>query len=187
MTCIVDCARKPARWVLPVLIIPEGVCQELTSQMNADHDKRFTYSIGKSFCHFELTSFMGVYAQTHATTLPPSNGAKPRSSAPQKARNARIKCVTRQRVEYLDEAGLECFVDLKECARNRVQDVKSWRVDGAREGDFRLVAKCRFLDHSPCFEFMNNRRTRFEFGSLEGAQALKSLLTKARWRVISEF
>lgn len=30
--------------------------------------------------------------------------------------NARIKCVTRQRVEYFDEAGQECFVDLKECA-----------------------------------------------------------------------
>ena len=35
--------------------------------------------------------------------------------------NARIKCVTRQRVEYLDEAGQECFVDLEECARNWVQ------------------------------------------------------------------
>jgi hypothetical protein len=103
--------------------------------------------------------------------------------------NARIKCVTRQRVEYLDEAGQECFVDLKECARNRVKHVESWRVeDGAREWDFRLVAKCRFLDDdSPCFEFMNDRRTRFVFGSLEGAKALKSLLAKARWRVLSEF
>lgn len=101
--------------------------------------------------------------------------------------NARIKCVTLQRVEYLDAAGQECFVDLKECARNRVQDVESWRIDGARKGDFRLVAKCGFLDDSPCIEFMNNRRTRFEFGSLEGAQELKSLLAKARWRVISAF
>jgi hypothetical protein len=102
--------------------------------------------------------------------------------------NARIKCATPLRVEYFDEAGQECFVDLKECARNRVQHVKSWRVeDGAREWDFRLVAKCSFQDDSPCFEFMNNRRTRFEFGFLEGARALKSLLAKARWRVISEF
>ena len=102
--------------------------------------------------------------------------------------NARIKCVTRQRLEYIDEAGQNCFVDLKECARNRVQHVKSWRVeDGARERDFRLVAKCSFQDDSPCFEFMNDRHTRFEFGSLEGAQALKSLLAKARWLVFSPF
>jgi hypothetical protein len=102
--------------------------------------------------------------------------------------NARIKCVTPQRVEYLDEAGQECFVDLKECARNRVKDVESWRVeDGARTGDYRTVAKSVLVDDSPCFEFMNDRHTRFEFGSLEGAQALKSLLAKARWRVISAF
>jgi len=102
--------------------------------------------------------------------------------------NARIKCVTPQRVGYFDEAGQECFVDLKECARNRVKDVESWRVeDGARERDFRLVAKYRFQDDSPCFEFMNDRHTRFEFGSLEGAQALKSLLAKARWLVLSPF
>jgi hypothetical protein len=66
--------------------------------------------------------------------------------------NACIKCVTPQRVEYLDEVGLGCFVDLKECARNRVQYVESWREDGAREWDFRLVAKCGFLDDSPCIE-----------------------------------
>ena len=102
--------------------------------------------------------------------------------------NARIKCVTPQRVGYFDEAGQECFVDLKECARNRVKDVESWRVeDGARERDFRLVAKYRFQDDSPCFEIMNDRHTRFEFGSLEGAQALKSLLAKARWLVLSPF
>lgn len=97
--------------------------------------------------------------------------------------NARIKSVTSQRVKYLNDAGLECFVDLKECARNRVQHVELWREDGARKGDYRVVAKSGFLDDSPWIEFMNNRRTGFEFGSLEGAQALKSLLAKARWRV----
>jgi hypothetical protein len=102
--------------------------------------------------------------------------------------NARITCVTPQRVEYFDEAGQQCFVDLKECARNRVQDVQSWRVeDGARERDFRTVAKCSFQDDSLYFEFMNDRHTRFEFGSLEGAQELKSRLVKARWLVLSPF
>jgi hypothetical protein len=102
--------------------------------------------------------------------------------------NARIKCVTRQRLEYIDEAGEESFVDLGECARNRVQHVESWRVeDGARTGDYRTVAKGVLVDDSPCIDFMNNRRTRFEFGPLEEAQALKSLLAKARWRVLSAF
>ena len=102
--------------------------------------------------------------------------------------NARIKCVTPQRVEYLDEAGQECFVDLKECARNRVKDVESWRVeDGARERDYRTVANGVLVDDSSCIDFMNNRRTRFEFGSLEGAKALKLQLAKARWRVLSAF
>ena len=86
-------------------------------------------------------------------------------------------------MKFLDEAGQECFVDLKECARNRVRYVESWREDGARTGDYRVVGKSGFLDDSPWIEFMNNRRTRFEFGSLEEAQALKSLFAKARWRV----
>jgi hypothetical protein len=99
--------------------------------------------------------------------------------------NAHIKSVTSQRVKYLDEAGQESFVDLKECARNRVQHVESWREDGARRGDYRVVAKWGFRDDSPCIEFMNNGRTRFEFGSLEGVRALVSLLAKASWRVLS--
>ena len=117
-----------------------------------------------------------------------SGGAQVNQIVPEVVRvgvgNARIKCVTPQRVEYFDETGQECFVDLNECARNRVQYVQSWRDDGPREWDFRLVAKCGFLDDSSCIEFMNNRRTRFESRSLEEAQALKSLLAKARWRVI---
>jgi hypothetical protein len=89
------------------------------------------------------------------------------------AGNARIKCVTPQRVEYFDETGQQCFVDLKECARNRVKDVQSWRVeDGARERDFRLVAKCSFQDDSPCFEFMNFRRSpNIEITAREGSLA----------------
>ena len=97
--------------------------------------------------------------------------------------NARIKRVTGQQVTYLEEAGQECFVDLQECARNRVEHVNSWRQDGARKYDFSMVAKWTFLDRSKCIEFTNNRRTRLEFGSLEGAQALESRLAKAGWRV----
>ncbi len=46
--------------------------------------------------------------------------------------NARIKCVTRQRVEYFDEAEQECFVDLDECASvlSQKYDYIVWRVFG---------------------------------------------------------
>ena len=83
------------------------------------------------------------------------------------AGNARIKCLTPQRVEYFDEAGQECTIELEECARNRVQYGQSWREDGPRRRDFRVVAKCGFVDDPPWIEFMNERRTRFEFWSLE--------------------
>lgn len=36
---------------------------------------------------------------------------------------ARILNVTLERVTYLDDAGEECFVDLEECVRNRVQSL----------------------------------------------------------------
>jgi hypothetical protein len=107
--------------------------------------------------------------------------------------NARIKCVTSHRVEYLDEAGQECFVDLDECDRNWVQ------LHNASEGDFvlltsedrgsaaawssrriRYVGLRGMLDDPPWIEFTNKRRTRLEFGSNEEAYALKGQLMKAR-------
>lgn len=102
--------------------------------------------------------------------------------------NARITCVTPQRVEYVDEAGKECFVDLDECSRNSVQS----RIED--EGDFvvmtsedrdaaaRYVA-LRDLLHDPAWiEFRNQRRTRFEFGSSNEARGLKLQLMRLRWR-----
>ena len=54
-----------------------------------------------------------------------SGGAQVNQMVPEIVRigvaNARITCVTSERVEYLDEAGQECFVDLEECNRNYVQ------------------------------------------------------------------
>jgi hypothetical protein len=95
--------------------------------------------------------------------------------------NARIKRVTpRDRVEYLDEAGQEFFVDLKECARNWVQ------LHNKDDGDLVLlttqdifdsydssfVAQRGLLDDPPWVEFTNKRRTRFEFGSYKEARSL---------------
>jgi hypothetical protein len=74
--------------------------------------------------------------------------------------NARIKCVTPQRVEYFDEAGQECFVDLEECARNWVQ---SRGADRGRK--YRYVAGRGMIEHPHWLEFTNKRRTRLGFQS----------------------
>ena len=87
--------------------------------------------------------------------------------------NGRIKCVTPQRVEYLDEAGQECFVDLEECNRNYVQlhnedegdFVLLTAEDGADAWYSRCVGERGLLDDPPWVEFTNKRRTRFEFQS----------------------
>jgi hypothetical protein len=101
--------------------------------------------------------------------------------------NARIKCVTPQRVEYRDEAGQECFVDLDKCLRIPVQiyyenegDLVLWTSDGS---DSRCVARRSSLDHSPEWvEFTNKRRTRFEFRSYkEACNTLLQPLRKAGW------
>jgi hypothetical protein len=90
--------------------------------------------------------------------------------------NARIKCVTPQRVEYFDEAGQECFVDLEECARDWVQ------LHGDRRGrKYRHVAGRGLIGDPPWVEFTNKRPTRFEFGSSGEGYELKHLLLKARW------
>jgi hypothetical protein len=100
---------------------------------------------------------------------------------------ARIKCVTPQRVEYFDEAGQECFVDLDECARN-------WRLRNEDEDDFDLLTsedsaarrKPRYvggrglLEYPPWIEFANKSRTRFEFEPLNEGYGLIIPLKKVR-------
>jgi hypothetical protein len=103
--------------------------------------------------------------------------------------NARIKCVTPQRVEYLDESGQECFVDLEECVRNWVQycnenkDEFVWLTseDSAAAWNSRCVGQRDLLDDPPWVEFTNKRRTRLEFGSYEEAYELLEPLGKAGW------
>jgi hypothetical protein len=85
--------------------------------------------------------------------------------------NARIKSVTRQRVEYLDEAGQKCFVDLEGCNGNYVKLVRATRY----------VADRWFLEDPPWIEFRNKRRTGFEFGSSNEALGVKLQLMKVRW------
>lgn len=106
--------------------------------------------------------------------------------------NARIKCVTTQQVEYLDEAGQECLVDLEDSNRNYNQ------LHNEDEGDFvlltseegtgdlssRYVGGRELLHYPPWIEFTNKRRTRFEFGSSREARTLKLQLLKVRWRTL---
>ena len=98
--------------------------------------------------------------------------------------NARIKCVTPQRVEYFDEAGQECSVDLEECNRNYVQldneDLLT-SEDSAATSSSRYVGMRGLLVDPPWIEFTNKRRTRFEFGSSNEARTLKLQLMKVRW------
>jgi hypothetical protein len=104
--------------------------------------------------------------------------------------NARIKCVKYQRVEYLDRAGQECFVDLKECARNWVQLHSSdddYLVLLTSQGIFdsfysSFVGQHGLLDDPPWVQFVNKRRTRFEFRSNEEAHALRRKLRGSGWR-----
>jgi hypothetical protein len=105
--------------------------------------------------------------------------------------NARIKCVTPQRVEYRDEAGQECFVDLDTCLRIPVYfyyekegDLVLWTSEGS---DSQCVARRSSHDHPPEWvEFTNKRRTRFEFESSNEALGLKLQLMKARWRTLDD-
>ena len=94
--------------------------------------------------------------------------------------NARIKCVTPQRVEYLDEAGQECFVDLDECARNWVQSLTEEDEDDGAMRNRRYVGERGLLADPPWIEFANERRTRFEFGSLNDGYGLIIPLKKVR-------
>jgi hypothetical protein len=104
--------------------------------------------------------------------------------------NARMKCVTRQRLEYIDEAGQECFVDLEECARNWVQSLTEEDEDDfvqltsedsdAASRKRRYVGGRGLLEDPPWIEFANKRRTRFEFESLNEGYGLIIPLKKVR-------
>jgi hypothetical protein len=104
--------------------------------------------------------------------------------------NARINCVTPQRVDYRDKAGQECFVDIEECARNWVQlhnKDDDYLVLLTSQGIFdsfysSFVGQHGLLDDPPWVEFTNKRRTRFEFRSNEEARALRRKLRGAGWR-----
>jgi hypothetical protein len=104
---------------------------------------------------------------------------------------ARIVRVTHQRIEYTDAAGRRQFIDLEECAKCWVR----WCHDHRQE--FLLVGAQAEIDGEnartvglrgggyPLWwaEFMNERKTRFEFETWEArCRELQGPLLAAGWR-----
>jgi len=116
---------------------------------------------------------------------------------------ARITRVTRPRVEYVDEIGREQFVDLEECARIWIclertglfppSDETDWArlADATPEfsklelssSDSNTVGLRSALDSPPWFQFLNRRRTQFEFKNGHSFETdLHEPLGKAGWQ-----
>jgi hypothetical protein len=105
---------------------------------------------------------------------------------------ARIVTVSRQRIDYIDMAGQDRFVDLEECARAWARWHEERRSEflplpGASEQSIvawnaRCVGQRGACDNPPWAAFMNERHTRFEFPSYDALyQELLRPLQKAGW------
>jgi hypothetical protein len=106
--------------------------------------------------------------------------------------NARILRVTPALIDYTDIAGQARLIDLRECAGNwrRFHDANRHDfiiVPGSSEAEAdarnsRCVGERGALDDPPWVEFMNDRRTRFEFQTYEAVYGeLLGPLAKNGW------
>ena len=94
---------------------------------------------------------------------------------------ARIVGVTRERIDYIDEAGQEQFIDLEECA-GVGGEARSNRAKRARLERTVCVGQRGALDNPPWAEFMNERKTHFEFATYEDLYGeLLTPLRQAGW------
>ena len=104
---------------------------------------------------------------------------------------ARIVGVTRERIDYIDAAGEERFIDLEECARSwerwraqssGFQTLPGWTAQSAAAWQTRCVGQRGAVDNRPSAQLMNERRTRFEFTSYEALyKELLDPLKRAGW------
>ena len=113
---------------------------------------------------------------------------------------ATITQVTRKKVEYINEAGRQLFVDLEECARIWICLERAGMFPPESETDWGGLAdntpgfselevssgSCvglrGALDKPPWFQFLNRRRTQFEFKDYETIYAeLIGPLGRAEW------
>ncbi len=105
---------------------------------------------------------------------------------------AYIVRVTQERIEYIDNAGRQQFVDLQECANNWVQWHDDHRqefipLQGATDSDIdawnaRCVGERGGGDPVWWIQLANEQKTRFEFETWEACwKELQGPLMKAGW------
>lgn len=108
------------------------------------------------------------------------------------ANGVQIVDVTQHRITYVDLKGEEQFVDLEECARNWMQkrddtEAEFLRLSDDSDRDVASWNSCCVgqrgaTDDPPWVEFMNERRTRFEFESYQSIyKELLGPLANAGW------
>jgi hypothetical protein len=105
--------------------------------------------------------------------------------------NARIVGVSRERIDYIDAAGEERFIDLHVCARNwgrwrerssGFRPLPGSTPESIAVWNARCVGERGALDNPPWAQFMNERCTRFEFSSDEALyQEMLDPLKQAGW------
>jgi hypothetical protein len=107
------------------------------------------------------------------------------------ASGARIVGVTRKRIDYIDAAGEERFIDLQECVRSwgrwraqssGFQTLPGWTAESAAAWDTSCVCQRGAVDNRPWAQFMNERNTRLEFTSYAALyKELLDPLKRAGW------
>ena len=115
--------------------------------------------------------------------------------------SARIVEITRQRLRYIDDRGADAFVDLEDCARIYLTLESAGLFPPNDETDWTAlaVANLQFsnldvslsgcvglrgaLDSPPWFQFLDRRRTQFEFKDGEALRAqLRHPLAAVGWQ-----
>jgi hypothetical protein len=111
---------------------------------------------------------------------------------------SRITHISHERCDYLDEGGRTLYVDLEECARTWAclkgglpDPDYDWSVHADSDPDFSTVDVSRHgcvglrgaIDEPAWFQFLNRRRTQFEFkGGRDAIYAqLLTPLARAGW------
>jgi hypothetical protein len=113
---------------------------------------------------------------------------------------AKIVQITRQDVRYVDSNGAELLIDLEECARTCMvlrrlgsfppQDDTDWAaiVDAnaqlaTEDPAYFCVGLRGAVDEPPWFQFLNRRRTQFEFEDYDAiSDQLLTPLAKVGWQ-----
>jgi hypothetical protein len=118
--------------------------------------------------------------------------------------SARVTRITRERVNYTNEAGKEQFVDLEECARvflcleaagrfpplpvdnndwGQLADTAPGFTQLDVSGPSLTIGLRGSIDHPPWLQFFNRRRTQFEFKNYEEIREfLRTVAVAGGWQ-----